>query len=89
MELPGTVGRSPVTQKCDPPPNSTSFELKLYEGVLDVSAHEMLGGTAVSINFTRDYRVFPVFVENKSRSLSLFFRGTGFNAAPLVINMLC
>ena len=57
------LGATLSHKKCDSPPNSTSLELKLYEDVLDVSAHPMLRGTAVFINFTRRYSVFPVFVK--------------------------
>ena len=44
-------------KKCDPPGDSTGFELKLSEGVLDVSTRPVLRGTLVLVNFTRSYSV--------------------------------
>ena len=62
-------------EKGEPTPNSTRFGLKPYEGVLDVSARNMVCGTAVFINFTRSYIVFPVIVETSSHAnfFILFF----------------
>ena len=73
VELLCTVGAALSHEMGDPTPNSTSVGLKLHEGILDVSAHPMLRGTAVLVNYTRIYRVFPLFVEFASRSNFLIF----------------
>ena len=62
--------RRPIRSRCG---------LKFFQGVLDASAHGVLGGSAVVINLTRSHGVFPVPVETSTRSdlfLSFFFSGT-------------
>ena len=66
-------GAALLHEKCEPPLNSTSHELKYYRSVQNEIAHHVVERTPVVFNLTQSYGDFSIFVLSSGQSKFFYY----------------